>query len=595
MRDDLVDAVVVPQFAGIKPNARGYPRAVVPCALAGAVVRGTVTAVAWALDGAPGTVAATTGRDALAALLAPVAGAMRRRRKPLVVVGAHDLGLLLGAALYPHLRPWSLAVAKHGKIPVGDGTLEYWGGRIWFARYRIGRASALLIDTARFFAQDLTGGAAILGAPAGPDAPDGYGSRRLGVRAVRSVLAWEAETTAALLAAILRWHQDRDLYPSVSVAQLAMRYFRHRYVRARWQTTPKQVQTASLLAYHAGRNGLYVAPGWRRVTILDMNAAYAWAMLQLPSFNRGRWGRVNYDAGPWGFYRLTGGTIYQGKYPLLFAHDFSPLPSGPIGEPVWITGVELEAAKESGVLTGATCWGYAWRPESRDRPLRRYIMECWRRRQRARTPEAQLLWKLLAVSLYGKFIAKIEADGDEAADRTGDQTLRRYGPNGVLLAGGQFYPVAAAWITALVRVKLWRKEWAEGSWHSATDGIMVDPGKSYPSSGLLGGWKVEGENVWTLILKNKFYLVFDAAGRLLKAATHGFYGTPADVITMLKSGRNTYLVERSRGWLEAGLTGKRPYVSDPAEFTVTCGVSGFWPPPITLEIPLGRGRYRVES
>ena len=591
MHPEIVDRIVVPRFAGVRPNARGFPRHVAALGLAGVVVRGSVAAVASApAEGGPASVAMVTARGALARMLAPIREAMRRRRKPTVIAGAHDLGMLLGAALYPHVRPWTVRAAKNGTVEVDGAVLEWWAGATWFARLRAGRSSALLFDVGRFFGQDLSAAVQTVGAPwRDVPRPEGYGERRLGVRAVGPVVARDAEATAGLVGAVLRWHRERDLYPSVSIAQLSMRYFRHRYLRRRWQAVPPQVLEAALLAYHGGRSALYVPPGWVRVTALDMRAAYGWAMAMLPPLADGRWERVTRWAGPWAFYRLTGGTVYQGRYPLLYSHDYRPLPSGMVTEPVWVSGVELEAAREAGVIQGARYWGYVWRPTSLDRPLRRYVLECWRKRNRAKTEEARTLWKLLVVSLYGKFAAKLEADGDDAADLTGDESLRARGPNGVLLAGGQFYPPAAAWITALVRVRLWRREWTETSLHTATDGMLVVAGTSYESSDALGGWRVDGENLWALLLRYNLYGLFDAGGRLVKLAAQGFYGTPADFVEMVRCGKAQYVLHRARGWIEAAAAGRKPYVPEATEFAVRAGVSGFWPPPMGKIILPGPG------
>lgn len=591
MKDSLVNRIKIRPFSGVTPNRRGYPKRLLAVGWAAVCVRGTPTALALAVAGESAVPVAVTRRSALPVLCAAVAAILRRHSKAAVYVMAHDLGEHFGPVLYPHIRPWNAKQAKHGKLTLADGvSVEWWAGKVWFARVRRGKSVALLVDAARFFAMRLEEAAALVGGAGEPvPRPDGYGSRRLGLRAIGDRLAWEAMATAVLAARVAAWHAARDLYPSVSVAQLAMRWFRHRYVKTKWQRAPRQVADAALLAYHAGRCGLYTSPGWHKVTVLDMNSAFAWAMQLLPSFGRGRWWRVWSWAGPWGFYRVTGGTLYQGKYPLLYDHGFKALPSGPIREPVWIAGPELEAARSAGLLDHADFWGYVWRPTSTSRPLRRYVRDCWTARQKEATPAGKLFWKLLLNGLYGKFIARLDADADEAADVTGDESLRRETGGEFQIAGGQWFPVAASWVTSLVRVKLWRQEWAVRSLHSATDGVMVRPSTVFEGSDKLGAWKVEARNAWALILRTKFYGVWDRGGRLVKLATHGFYGTPADLVEMLKAGRSSYVVDHRRGWIEAALAGKKPFVEQADTFTVECGVSGFWPPPCPLTIPTADG------
>jgi hypothetical protein len=477
--------------------------------------------------------------------------------------------------------------------------IEYFCGKVTFAHIRYRKYHAMLIDSARFFTMSLHNAldAADLSEKKLPH-PPGLGSRIIPMSELKPYLTADVLGVRALGEKIIDWHKGLNLYPSVSVAQMSMRTFRRRFVAAKFQAIPgtpgagvtpgeapvSGVLRASLCAYHAGRNGLYCRAGWRRVKILDLNSAFPAAMKKLPSFARGVWRHVTKFSGSWGFYRLYGGMLRQGTYPILFDHGFTPLPDGPITRPVWVSGHELGAALSARLLTGLVCSGYVWRPESSDHPFADFVAHYWRERQDAKTKDRKNFVKLVLNSLYGKMISRIELDEVEEGENGTAYTH---------VSGGQFYPVAAAWITAQVRVWLWRKERAACALHSATDGVMIEPDTPARSTKTLGGWKVEVEG-WALILRNKFYLVFSHEGELLKWAFHGFDGTALDLITMLKTGRAVYPVARLRGWFEAAAAGLRPFANDRRTFSVKCNVRGFWPPPFPVAaVPVGDGFKRI--
>jgi hypothetical protein len=591
----VVDRIIEHRFAGVTPNHRGFPKALACCAWDVETAKGRPYAWGFGPDRGDVEVRGCTDKTLLPQFVRRVGLEITRHEKPLVVVWAHVLRYDLGVALYPHLTHWNPQAARHGMLDCGGASLEYFFGKLTFAKIRWRRGLALVLDSYRFFSMSLDAAAAYLGLVIGKlEHPDGFGVRRISLEEIRAYLVRDVEITRTLGQRILSWHKEHDLYPSLSVAQLSMRTFRRHYVKARWQRIPKGPWRASLLAYHAGRNGLYVAPGWHRVTLLDMNSAFPAAMRRLPSFVvGGRWEPVTRYAGVWGFYRLYAGTVQQGTYPILFDHSFRPLSDGPLAGAVWVTGHELRAALRAGMLRDARCVGYVWRPlPGGDRPQARFVRDYFRNRQTASSAEHRAFFKLVLNSLYGKFVARTELLPGEAAEELGDPE-RAAGPR-VFLAGGQFYPVASAWITAQVRVWLWQMERRVSAYHSATDGVMCAPESAagVPTSKRLGGWKVEGQG-WALILRNKLYLVWDEEGRLIKCARHGFDGSLAQLWELVRTGQQAYHVDRLPEWLASAEAGRRPFVPTRQRFELWCSTAGFWPPPRPVEMPSGDGWTRL--
>lgn len=597
MREAFIDEIRVLPYSGIGPNHRGHPRHVAVCSFDVETCDGRPYALGWSGSDGAVELVAVKPKMLLPLVLDRIQHELTRRYHPLVLVWAHFLPFDLGVSVYPWLEKWNRDTAKHGRLTFGESELEYVMGKVAFAHVRFRKSHAMILDTSRYFNMSLehaAEAAGLLGKKL--EHPPGLGQRIIPMDELSPYLTADVTLARGLGLKIVDWHRDLDLYPCVSVAQLSMRTFRRQFVSRRLQSIPGTpgsgvtpasapvggVLRASLCAYHAGRNGLYCEPGWYKVKVLDLNSAFPAAMKRLPCFSKGAWRHVSEFSGVWGFYRLYQGTLHQGTYPILFSHDFKPLPDGPLRAPVWVTGHELDAAQRAGLVSDVKCLGYVWRPRAKDRPFRAFVDYYWKERKAARTLEKKTFVKLLMNSLYGKMIARTELDEPEELD--GGRIVTQH-------AGGQFYPAVAAWITAQVRVWLWRMERKSQALHSATDGVMVRPGFRFRSSRRLGAWKQEAEG-WALILRNKFYLVFNDKGELTKWAYHGFDGTVLDLVRMLETGEATYPVGRLRGWFESAAAGLRPFANDPRTFSVSCDVRGFWPPPFPVAAVPVRGGWK---
>jgi len=232
------------------------------------------------------------------------------------------------------------------------------------------------------------------------------------------------------------------------------------------------------------------------------------------------------------------------RAPIFYTHDFRPLGAGEAFDTLAVTTIEYRLLREL-----YPAWrpddllSVTWKPDhDAMSDLGRYALEMFDRRRAATTPEESQLFKLLSNSLYGKFIAR---HPDEDDDR-------------VMIAGSLFYPPVAAWITALVRAKITRLEYAEAVVHTSTDGILTTRPLSGGVGEGLGEMKFEHRGP-CLILRNKLYLHFDDRGHLIKWALHGFQGRPRDLWTMLRRGKSRYTVGRLSGWRESARDDDLPY------------------------------------
>lgn len=344
----------------------------------------------------------------------------------------------------------------------------------------------------------------------------------------------------------------------VSVAQFASRVFKHYHIRSfeNIRLPPKSVVEASLLSYHGGKNGFYTDG----ITVMDdcvevdITSAYPYAMRSTPNFLKGEYRKVeNVKHGlpdEEGVYCITG-EVVACKYPVLYTHDFKPLPPGPV-ESVWVTSYELREALSRGefVMDKARTNGWIWVPDKtyKHNPMIDYVDEFFSKKNTAGTWSEREVYKLLLNSLYGKFIQSIEVDNTDPdlafdfSSKSGTEIGRK---QRLFKAGGLFNPFIATLITGFTRVHLHKLEHQFKAYHASTDSVKL-LGKNFvphtdPKS--LGGYKLEVRGP-CIMLRNKLYLHYEeGTGKLKKYALHGFAGKKEELFKLFTAGTRGYLVK----------------------------------------------------
>jgi hypothetical protein len=480
-----------------------------------------------------------------------------------VLVGAHFLGFDLGVLVYDYLlaqhRSWDdLDDREQIDLDLPHGRFHLRMGKVIFATLKTEHRTIHFINTAHYFNTSLDKAAASLGLTLKKfPKPKFLGLRTYAQRVIGKYNRQDARMVWALLKQIVAWWRQWEIRPAISAPQMAARVFCHAYVKRPWVRLPEGVKMLALLSYHGGKNGIYTRPGWhRRVYAYDLRSAYVDAMTRIPPMDRGEW-RWSGAAvpGAWGFVVVTGRMPEEMRAPIFYTHDFRPLAAGAAFATLCVTSLEYDLLRRLYPR---------WRPDEAisvnwyaDAPgpsdLARYARDMFERRRTAETEEANLLYKLLGNSLYGKFIARHPDDEREDS----------------FLAGQLFYPPVASWITAMVRCEVTRLEYSDvGVLHTSTDGIITR--RPLPASEVgaaLGQWKFEHAGP-CLILRNKLYLHFDARGRLVKWALHGFQGEARDLWRLLQTGRDTYTVDRLGGWRESARDGDLPYAPKHVRMTL---------------------------
>lgn len=355
---------------------------------------------------------------------------------------------------------------------------------------------------------------------------------------------------------ILGLHRTYDVGLSVSLADLAGKIFRKHHVSDCIVPTTHEVTIAALASYHGGKTECYVQGPTivENITEYDLTSAYPYAMTRIGNF-------FDYDMQPWekgqpifknGVYQISA-NVGCGFKPL-YTEEFKR--TNLIREQ-WVTGWELESAINGGCLKEfSIVKGFAMISlQGKCNGLSDYVWSFFKKKQQAdqdKNVTERLSAKLFLNALYGKFISRITEEVDLV------ETWR----GGVI-----FHPLIATLITGFVRAYVHDIEHSCHSLHTSTDSFIsfqTDVHERYRGIDGLGGLQKQYTGD-ALIVRPKVYVIFDKLKRdcyhkfvldnedvlciycrakVLKAATHGFYGSIQMLLNMWKGGQTNYVVNR---------------------------------------------------
>jgi hypothetical protein len=476
--------------------------------------------------------------------------------------------------VYVHNLKFDLIEFLYGKHPklVEDGgefafTIGSWNvsgvyGTPTFARFTKHRASTvLLIDSFSFFRGSLAEGSKLY-CPNLPKLarPKDLGQVRIRARDTKKIeyAMRDAEVTYHIGRAVEELHQEFDLRQCLSVADLAARIFRHRFLTYTIPQPPDDVIAMSLDAYHGGKNGMYVKPGWYiGATGLDIKSAYPHAMSCMPSFEHAKLykrfkpARNVKEVPDYGVYTVSG-NVEDCRWQSLFDHDFSPLGAGSFSG-VNVQGFELNEAIRSGELRGYRVEGFFYDAD-RDHgapAMRAFVQDFYKRKETEKDPVKRYGYKTVMNSVYGKFIQtrkkSLKAYHNIDSEKSSDTHE--------VIAGGMFHPFIAAAITAQPRAFMHRMEHKFKSLHTATDGMFTQSKGPFPkATGKLGNFEKDS-NGDLLVIRNKLYILYAkesektfpskafAGKHILKFAKHGFQGSVYDLERLIATNKRKYVAK----------------------------------------------------
>lgn len=335
-------------------------------------------------------------------------------------------------------------------------------------------------------------------------------------------------------------HEDYDIQQTVSIASMAAKIFRRKYLKVFIPEIPKNIMFAALHSYHGGKNNITVPRGvYKNVYGLDIISAYPYAMSMLPSFSKKnlykkfRGNSRTKRVPEFGVYKVSG-NAKACKWPVLFNHGFKAI-TGDF-ENIWTTGFELNEGLRIGEIKLSEIFGYYYeaKMDKIKSPFKEYVAEFFRLKDIEKDPIKRMAYKILLNSLYGKFIAtnKKYNNDDTAIECNLSEKIKPLKINADKHASGLFHPFIATLITGHTRAYIHKLEHKYKALHTSTDGIITKI-KPQVKKGL-GGLKLEFEGN-AEILRNKLYIIRNKKGEIIKYALHGFHG---DINTLLKCLKN---------------------------------------------------------
>lgn len=359
---------------------------------------------------------------------------------------------------------------------------------------------------------------------------------------------------------ILSIHRQYNVGLSVSLADLCGKIFRAKYVHTPIRATDLPVTMAALQSYHGGKTESYLKGPVivQGIKEYDIVSAYPYAMTQIGNFFDYSIEESTQIQGN-GLYQVSGNLLCS--YHPLYTHDFKRENSL---IDTWVTGWELLSAQNC--FHGVIQKGYIMTQSHNGtvNGLSEYVWDFFAKKKQAKQDKnrTEYLWAKLAMNaLYGKFIAKILDELD----------LTETWKGGVI-----FHPLVATLITGYVRAYVHTIEHECCAYHTSTDSFITKHDKLDTiftgHNGLGGLEKVHSGDA--LIIRPKVYLIFDklepdcyhqfdileetediqciyCKAKVLKSATHGFYGSVQLLLNMWGKKQTNYLHNRMMRLKEA--------------------------------------------
>jgi DNA polymerase type B, organellar and viral len=384
--------------------------------------------------------------------------------------------------------------------------------------------------------------------------------------------------------AIEAMHQEYDLQQCVSVADMASRIFRHKFLTYTIPQPPRDIIECALLAYHGGKNNVssFGSSGWHvGVTSLDIKSAYPHAMRNMPAFSnvklyRRYAAKAVRSVPEFGVYYVTG-HVAKCEWPSVFSHGFKPL-AGDINR-IAMHGYELNESLRSGEMraTKIRGWCYDAEKDHQAPALRAFVDDFFAKKETAKDKGMRQWYKFTLNSISGKFIQTRKRGTCAYTDIDAEKTVNA----SELVAGGMFHPFIAAGITAHTRARIHGLEHKYKALHTATDGIFTKaPCEKIGKSSSLGALSIEAKGD-LLLIRNKCYILYTKDGeiksrafkgkRIGKYAKHGFQGTVYDLERLIATGRRKYTVNKPWRLREAMKRKLTPNLFTKRDYTLKIG------------------------
>ncbi len=368
---------------------------------------------------------------------------------------------------------------------------------------------------------------------------------------------------------IIDFHKEYDVRISVSIAQLASRIFRHKFIKDK-DTIPKMPHDligGCIKSYHGGKN-TYIGDKvtkFENVKYYDVNSLYPYAMSKIPNFLNCEYKTIiKYNPDKEGVYQIYG-DLKKSKYAIFYSHGFDKIDRNFKGNDIiidmgdyfkikglWVTSYELRKALEHDLFNFrnkginptkeySNCIGIIVKesPDVKYNPLKDFVTHFYNKKKETSSNHPfYLFYKTCLNSLYGKFIQNMNysVPDEDIYDEMPDGSFKKREKK--FKGGGLFNPLIATLITGFSRAYMFDFEVKYNSIHTATDSIMTY--EDIPTGKELGDFRLEDQGD-VIIFRSKLYIFF---GKTLKYARHGFHGSIQTLLSMFIKKEKTYKATR---------------------------------------------------
>lgn len=365
--------------------------------------------------------------------------------------------------------------------------------------------------------------------------------------------------------AIQEWHSKEEISNSISAPQMAAKIFKQLIpVNCIIPANPPELSDAAVLSYHGGKNLMTCEPGiYKNVYLYDINSAYPYAFTMLPNFLNCDYDYISgnsklaFRKRQSGIYNISGHSGINIYNPLR-DHNFKVV-TGDFSE-IWVTSYELETMLRHKMLREYQIHeAFVVIPKERFNPLKEFALKFYSLKQKSSGVEREF-YKIILNSLYGKFVQSTTNNLDEDVN---NETVYQ--------AGGLWNPLLGSLITGYVRAYLTELEIKWKSLHSSTDSIMTQ--KKINTSTKLGDISLK-EHGTALILRPKFYLIWNQNKNITSYATHGYHGYLPPLISMLRSGKRKYSHRHMTKIKESYIQKKKPFIMETLFKTINIPITG---------------------
>jgi len=423
-------------------------------------------------------------------------------------------------------------------------------------------------DTMPFFPMSLLKASEFVGYKTKLKRPDYLGKRKPKKKEFeyfKKYAMLDAEICEILAKNISDLHKEFDINMryTVSIASLSSKIYRKFFQKEKIQLPSEKIIKMALLSYHGGRVEAFGYGHSKQVRVKDINSSYPDAMSRIIIPVEDKWKKTK-KLSEFGFFTISGFIPKQKISPLCVElNGRLTFPCGKF-EKITVTGIEAMRIKEAS-SSFKVHKGYVYDGRY-NRTMKDFVMHFYDKKKEAKKSKDKVkyhFYKLLQNALYGK---TIQLNSEKVVRKASGYSVGGgfFEYDSRKVPAGMFNPVIASWITGFARVHLYdeMKKIEPYVLYCDTDSIFMSRNApNFKRSKALGEWDIEGVGDF-YVFREKFYLLFDHEGNMIKCGRHAFRGSKESFKDCFLKEADEYEVTRMIQFKEGRIQQKQPFVME---------------------------------